>query len=364
MRIPLFWPGRACRVWAAAALALALALLLAAGGCSYHYARAQGLEAKERWEEAMIEYRLAYVEDPKDPDYAAALDRTSKRVAAENFERYQTYLAGKEFWKAYARLSDAARQDPSLEAVKAEERKWIRVLIAGKVNLSFESLRSNLSLADEIKLVARFNTPTPGQSVEAEIDLDNGIFFVEDLLYDPPDQLLTYYTLNSIGVNLVQGRSATHEFKSSEQVRLINFRAPLLDKFEGTVNFGHNGGLKPILQHRKTIADPTEKRPYWFPPVNTRYALRADGNRIYVKEDDKRTDFLPRYLYLNRESRRLFVGFGHYEIFQDPQTRRWGITRLPLQENDYFRALSRNVALQPYFFYDGEAVEIVEREQG
>jgi tetratricopeptide (TPR) repeat protein len=341
-----------------------LVLLFTVAGCSYHYSRGQGLEAKERWEEAMIEYRLAYVEDPKDPDYSAALERTSKRVAAENFERYQTYLAGKEFWKAYARLSDAARQDPSLEPVKAEQHKWIRVLLAGKVNLSFESLRSNLSLADEIKLVARFNTPTPGQAVEAEIDLDNGIFFVEDLLYDPPDQLLTYYTLNSIGVNLVQAKSATHQFTSSEQVRLINFRSPLLEKFEGTLAFGESGGPRPVLQHRRSINDRPEKRPYWFPPVNTRYSPRAEGNRIQVVDEDKRTDFLPRFLYLNRASRRLFVDFGHYEIFQDPQSRRWGITRLALREQDYFRALSRNVALQPYFFYDGEAVEIVEREQG
>ena len=364
MGFPLFGAGRGHRVFAAVAGALAVALLLAAGGCSYHYARGQGLEAKERWEEAMIEYRLAYVEDPEDPDYAAALDRTSKRVAAENFERYQTYLAAKEFWKAHARLSDAARQDPSLETVKAEQRKWIRVLIAGKVQLSFESLRSNLSLADEIKLVARFNTPAPGQSVEAEIDLDNGIFFVEDLLYDPPDQLLTYYTLNSVGVNLVQGKSSTRQFSSSEQVRLINFRAPLLEKFEGTISFDGGSGLRPILQKRRAINETFSKPPYWFPPVNSRFSLRAEGNRIVVTDPSQRTDFLPRDLYLNRQSRRLFVDFGHYEIFQDPASRRWGITRLPIQEDDYFRALSRNIALQPFFFYDGAAVEIVEREQG
>jgi tetratricopeptide (TPR) repeat protein len=346
------------------ALALAGAVLLAAGGCSYHYARAQALEAKERWEEAMIEYRLAYVEDPQDPEYLAAVERTSKRVAAENFERYQTYLAAKEFWKAYARLSDASRQDPSLQAVQAEQRKWIRVLIAGRVKLSFESLRSNLTLADEIKLVVRFNTPTPGQSVEAEIDLDNGIFFVEDLLYDPPDQLLAYYTLNSVGVNLVQSKSAARQYSSSEHVRLINFRAPLLEKFEGTIQFGGEGGLRPILQQRRASSDAFSKPPYWYPPVNSRFSLRAEGNRIVVTDPTQRTDFLPRDLYLNRQSRRFFVDFGHYEIFQDPASRRWGITRLPVQQDDYFRALSRNVALQPFFFYDGVAVEIVEREQG
>ena len=364
MTFSLFWLGRARLVWPRVVFALAAGMLLAAGGCSYHYARGQGLEAKERWEEAMIEYRLAYVEDPQDPDYSAALERTSKRVAAENFERYQTYLAAKEFWKAFARLSDAARQDPSLETVKAEQRKWIRVLIAGKVKLSFESLRSNLSLADEIKLVVRFNTPTPGQSAETEIDLDNGIFFVEDMLYEPPDQLLAYYTLNSVGVNLVQSKSTTRKFKSSEQVRLINFRAPLLEKFEGSITFDGEGGQRPILEQRRSLSEGFTRAPYWFPPISTRFSLRAEGNRILVSDPSQRTDFLPRDLYLNRQAKRLFVDFGHYEIFQDPASRRWGIARLPIQEDDYFRTLSRNIALQPFFFYDGAAVEIVERGPG
>jgi tetratricopeptide (TPR) repeat protein len=346
------------------ALALAGMLLAALAGCSYDYARGQSLEAQERWEEAAIAYRLAYVGDPNDPDYREALQRTNKVVARENFERYQAYLAGKEFQKAYARLSDAARQDPELEAVRQEERKWIRVLVAGQVRLSFESLRTNLSLADEISLIARFNTPNPGQTIEAEIDIDSGIFFVEDLLYDPPDQLLAYYTLNSIGVNLVQGASSTRQFTSTEAVRLINFRAPVLERFGGTLVFDQKGELKPILEHRQTIADPLVKPAYWFPPVNMRYTLSAESPRIYATDEAKRTDFLPRFLYFNRESRRLFVGFGHYEIMQDPISRKWGITRLPLQERDYFLALSRNVALQPYFFYHGPVIEFVERERG
>ena len=48
----------------------------------------------------------------------------------------------------------------------------------------------------------------------------------------------------------------------------------------------------------------------------------------------------------------------------NPASRRWGITQLPVQEKDYFLQLSRNVALQPYFFYHGAAVEFVERGRG
>ena len=58
------------------------------------------------------------------------------------------------------------------------------------------------------------------------------------------------------------------------------------------------------------------------------------------------------------------MGFGHYGILQHPDTRRWGVTRLALDESDYFRRLSRNIALQPYFFYHGHVLEFVERERG
>jgi len=212
--------------------------------------------------------------------------------------------------------------------------------------------------------VARFNTPNPGQTIEAEIDIDSGIFFVEDLLYDPPDQLLAYYTLNSIGVSLVQSVSATHQYTSTEVVRMINFRTPVLERFEGDFRIQQEGPLQSILEHRKTLAEPLVQQPYWFPPVNVRFTLSAEGSRIVASNEAKRVDFLPRHLYFNRESRRLYVGFGHYEILQDPASRKWGITRLPLQEQDYFLVLSRNVALQPYFFYHGSVVEFVERGRG
>ena len=78
-----------------AVVAAGLAALAASAGCSFHYAQGQALEARERWEEAAIEYRLAFVEDPDDPDFRTALERMNKVVARENFERYEEYLAGK-----------------------------------------------------------------------------------------------------------------------------------------------------------------------------------------------------------------------------------------------------------------------------
>ncbi len=365
---PAPWGRRLSAALTGALVAAGLAALAASGGCSFHYAQGQALEAQERWEEAAIEYRLAFVEDPDDPDYRDALERMNKVVARENYERYQEYLAGKEFRKAYHRLSDASSQDPSFEPVREEQEKWVRVLLSGRVLLSFESLRTNLSLADEIRLFARFNTPNPGQTVEGEIDIDTGIFFVEDLLYEPPDRLLAYYTLNSIGVSLVQGRSSRRQFTSTQVIRLVNFRTPVLEAFEGELDFGDEGEPKPIQSHREGLPATEAKRfagrEHWYPPVNLRYSITAEGERVVVDTRQGRSEFLPRFLYLNREARRLFVGFGHYEILQHPDTRRWGVTRLALDESDYFRRLSRNIALQPYFFYHGHVLEFVERERG
>ena len=49
--------------------------------------------------------------------------------------------------------------------------------------------------------------------------------------------------------------------------------------------------------------------------------------------------------------RRVFVDFGRYEMRSVSKTRQWTLRRLPLAGEDYFEGLSRNIALQPYFFY-------------
>ena len=362
---PAPWGRRLSAALTGALVAAGLAALAASAGCSFHYAQGQALEAQERWEEASIEYRLAFVEDPDDPDYRDALERMNKVVARENFERYQEYLAGKEFRKAYHRLSDASSQDPSFEPVREEQEKWVRVLLSGRVRLSFESLRTNLSLADEIRLFARFNTPNPGQTVEGEIDIDTGIFFVEDLLYEPPEELLMYYTLNAIGVSLVHGRTMRKQFTNTEFVRFINFRTPVLDEIEVQLGNGASDeNLKNIIDHRTTIIDPESPGTYWTPKINVHYSMAMRQGRIFVETDLERGEFTPRFLYLNRENRRMFVDFGRYEVHQDPNTRRWGLKRLPLADDDYFRLLWQNIALKPYFFYHGDVVEYVQPREG
>ena len=72
--------------------------------CSYHYDQGQELEAQGRWEEAAIEYRIAYVDDPEDVEIREALERANLKVADDNFRRYQHYLQEHKFAKAYQRL--------------------------------------------------------------------------------------------------------------------------------------------------------------------------------------------------------------------------------------------------------------------
>lgn len=355
---PVLLPAPPVRVLAAM-LALSLALVLS--GCNLNYYEGKLRESQNRWEEAAIQYHLAVIKDPGDDDFRAAYDRAIRQTARENMERYKEYLANKEFTKAYNRLVDAARQDPSLEAATAEQAKWLRVLVAGQINFDFKSLQANTHLADEIRLTVRINTPNPGEVIETEIDVDSGVFFVENLLYDRPNELLTYYTLNAIGVTLVQGKTRSKQFSSKDFVRMVNFRVPALESPPQSLSFQGDGKLESVADQRRALAPDRWDPQAWAPPVAPRFQVAVEGNRIRVQTPYGRSDFTPRFLYVNRKDRRIFVDFGRYSVRQDEGTRRWGLTRQSLTDNDYFPQFSRNVALQPYFYYrDG----VLAYEQG
>ena len=332
-------------------LLLATAALLLLGGCNFFFARGQALELENRWEEAAIQYHLAVIEDPEVEEYREALKRAQKVVAKENIELYRRFLSKKQFRKAYQRLLDASRQDPGLEDAKTELAKWLRVLVAGRIKLDFRFLRSNVSLADEIKLMVRLNTPKPGEIIRAEINLDTGTFFVEDLLYDRPDQLLTYYSLNAMGLELVHGRSHIRKFTSREFQRFVNFRTPVLDKVSGRLALAKGGEAKPVLEHRTTIADAGRAKNYQEPVPSPRYSLTFRDQQVLVSGKQGADNFTPRFIYVNKQDRRIFVDFGHYEAKLDSATRKWRVARLPISSDDYFPAFSENIALQPYFFY-------------
>jgi hypothetical protein len=333
-------------------------VLLAAvlSGCNLNYLEGRTREVQNRWEEAAIQYHLAVIKSPDDPEYQAAYDRARRQVARDNLERYKRYLANKEFVKAYHRLLDASRQDPALQEVKTEFSKWTRVLIAGQVVLDFSTPQAITAVADEIRFLIRFNTPNPGEVVEAEIDVDDGVFFVENLLYDRPDELLTYYSVNAIGLSVVRGKTQTRQFTSREFVRFINFRTPILETPPAPMRFNANGELTAVPAARVGLVPEPKDDPPQPPAPNPRYRMTLQGNRILVSTSGGRSDFTPRFLYINKQDRRLLVDFGRYKVKLDEDTRKWGVARLPLSENDYFPLISQNLALQPYFYFRDAAL--------
>lgn len=353
-------PRRAAHHLLAAALLAGLLAILA--GCNYHYMQGQALERQGRWEEAAIEYRLAVIDRPRDPDYREALERANAQVARDNYERYQDYLAEKAFRKAYDRLVAASRQDPSYEPVQEELRKWQRVLVSGQVRFDFEAVRANVQLADEIHLMARINSPNAGEVLEAEIDLDTGIFFAEDLLYDRANELSAYYTLNAIGVRLRFGRSRTRQFSTREFQRFINYRTPVLADLEGSIRLNGGASRQPVRDHRPALDGGGWLKGPHPAPSSPRYRLSVEDGRIRVASEDGRGDFTPRALYFNREDRRTLVDFGRYELTRAPDSQEWLLQRLPLGEQDYFPRFARNIALEPYFFYREGAFTFVRED--
>lgn len=346
-------PAAAARPAPGVALLLALLLALGAAGCSRDFARGQALEEQGRWEEAMQAYRAAVVDDPDDAEYREALERAENVVARDNFERYRTYLAEKAFRKAYDRLQAAARQDPTYAPVQAELAKWTRVLVGGQVRFDFATAQTSITLADEITLMVRLNTPNPGETLDAEVDIDTGTFFAEDLLYDRPAELLALYSVNAIGVDLVFGRTRIKQFTTREFQRFINIRTPIVDDVNGAMRLDTAAARTPVAAHRERLPQVAVAGQPAVPPSSPRYSLRIRGDRIVVDtaQPGVRPDFTPRFLYVNRRERRAFVDFGRYEVSLRERGGRWTLRRLPLEEADYFSTFARNIALQPYFFY-------------
>jgi hypothetical protein len=345
------FPDPPARTGRNACLALLVLAAILLSGCNFHYARGKALEAVNRWEEAAIEYHLAVIKDPDEEEYREALKRANRRVARENFEVYRRFLSQKQFKKAYLRLLDASRQDTEFAPVRQELRKWLRVLVAGQVRFDFPSINRNLSLADEINLTVRFNTPNPGEVIEAEINLDTGTFFVEDLLYDRPEQMLTFYSVNALGVSMRYGRNQTRKFASKEFQRFVNFRTPVLDGVSGRLGLSGGNGLTPVRVHRNAVRAADAPGGYEQPTSNPHYSLELAEGNIRVTTRERGAKFTPRFLYLNKQDRRMFVDFGRYEIKLNPKTRKWSLRRLSISKQDYFPEFSQNIALAPYFFY-------------
>ena len=317
-------------------------------GCSYHYDQGQELEAQGRWEEAAIEYRIAHVDDPDDPEIRAALQRANLKVAEDNFRRYQDYLKEQKFSKAYQRLEAGLSQNPHHPGFQVESPHWTRVLIAGRVHFEFQKLRGAFRLADEMKLQVQVNTPS-GALLTAELINDTGLFFIEDLNYRQPPEFLTRYSLNSIGLRMK--RRTTDGFLRRNYQRFINFRelAPLV--VQGKLKNGSTE-TRVIQDHSERLQEKSLLTAAWVPPRLLNYQLQLNGTSVQIL-GVPRLEFAPELLYLHQMQQRAFVDFGTYRVELNPETERWGIIRESVTPaTDHLPLLARNLALNPYLFYN------------
>lgn len=319
--------------------------------CSHHYEDGKELEKKERYEEAAIEFRHAYLSDPDDEDYQEALERTYVKVAEENMQRYRDYLEKREYRKAFSRLQEATVQDPDLRSAQEELKLWVKVLISGRMTFEFNRLQANVRLADEMQLQVWLINPID-QVLKADINNDNGTWFVEDLLYRPTLEEMGQYTIETVGLKMVRkplGEPVSQSFR-----KFVDFRGLIRGSSTGKLT-PPGPEFKQVSDHRPQLYTRAQALEPWVPPVPLNYRLRFEGQRVKVESIHKRLDYLPNVLYVNTTSRRAFVDFGSRHLKLHEDTFRWSITRPALSEanQDYFVSFAKIVAFHLYFGYQG-----------
>ncbi len=328
-----------CRPLRGLSRSLPALLLVGLSGCSYAYHQGLELEEQERWEEAAVEFQSASISRPQDEEIRGALERVKPKVAAGYLKDYQNFLQKRQYLMAFRRLEATAALEPENEVVQAEWPKWRKVLVAGQVDLEIENLRRNLRLADEMQLQAHLNSPS-GDLLVANLSPE-GVFFVEDVLYQLPNEALATYTLHAIGLSLRQKTS--QGFTRKEFESFILFRDPVPLTMEGRLEVQDR---TPQSLFGEEVPETTDPAGPWTPPRLLQYRLQFEGDVVRV-QDAPRTEFLAERVYLNTPQHRGYVSFGRYQVRQ--QEGRWTIERLP--STGLMSELARNYALAPYFSY-------------
>jgi tetratricopeptide (TPR) repeat protein len=326
---------------------LTVAFVLGSQSCNYNYYQGLKLEKLGRFEEATIEFHRAYTSSPEDDDYREAYLRMATRTTEDLLERYEKYRNEKQYLTAFRRLEKANTLTPDHPKVQEELKKWYRVLLAGKVDLvEIRAMNNQIPLTDQIVLEIRFNTPNVTRSLEAPIDYQTKTFSVEDILYDPPQNLLMLYSINSIGVKLVNSTTRQVQF-----LKFIDFKTPVLVDVQGELNPNQTTLTSVSDYYPYQLLSNQEDQSYWFPKPGLRYSLVLKNDRISVNSSVSQTDFLPQLLYINREDRRYFLDFGHLQLAQKKVGGLWTMRRHVTEGREYLKELRKNLILNPYFYF-------------
>ncbi len=326
-------------------LILLLLVLFITQGCNYNYSRGLELEEKGRFEEANVYFHQVYTKSPDTQKYREAYLRTADKTTEDLLIRYSKYIKENKYSMAYRRLEQAHALTPSHPRVNEELKKWYMILLAGKLDLvQMKSMSNQVPLTDQIVLAVRFNTPNITRVLKAPVDYLTGVFSVEDMLYDPPQNLLMLYSINSVGVELVNTKSKRSKFK-----RFINFKTPVLVDVRGKLE-PKDSGYSPVAQYFPHEVLENNQNGYWFPAQGIRYTLTMDSI-IKVKSSAQQIDFLPQILYINKQDRRYFLDFGHLQLKQKKTGGMWSFRRVIRKERKYLNDLQKNLLLNPYFYF-------------
>ena len=337
-----------------------LLILILLQSCNYNYYMGLKLEEQGRYEEANIEFHRAYTASPGNEKYKTAYLRTAQKTTEDLLERYEKYKKEKKYLMAFRRLERANTLTPDHPVVKEEMKKWYRILLAGKVDLvEIRSLNNQVPLTDTIVLEIRFNTPNITRRLEVPIAYQSKLFSVEDVLYDPPQNLLMLYTINSIGLKLENSQTGQSQFK-----KFVDFKIPVLVDVQGALAMNDTGlksvsGLYPFdrLSNR---ADNS----FWHPKPRSRYSLTLNDDHISVSSPLPQAAFLPQMLYINKEDRRYFLDFGHLQLAQKRIGGLWTMRRHVTEDREYMKELRNNLILHPYFYYREGGYPFVEDNGG
>ncbi len=322
-------------------------LAAALQGCNYSYYRGMDLEEQGRYEEANIEYHHAYTQDPDDSDFRDAYLRTAAKTTEDLLNRYDKYVEQKKYFLAFRRLQQAQALSPDHVRIKRELKKWYRILLAGRVDLvQIQSLHNQIPLSDQIVLTVRLNTPNVSGRLEAPVDYQTKTFNVEDILYDPPQNMLMLYSINSIGVKLVNNKTGREWFK-----KFIDFKTPVLTNVQGSLQAVNEQLTSVDRFYPVDLLNRSAEKDFRYPSRGIRYTLVLNGSHIDVKSSVRYIDFLPQILYMNRKDRRYFLDFGHFQIAQKKVGGLWSFRRTVFENREYLYDLEKNLMLNPYFFF-------------
>ncbi len=115
-------------------------LLPACAGHPTYFSEGNSLYTQGRYDEALVEYAKAVVEEPEKHEYRIRLFETKSKAALLHFQKGKKQLAGGAYKEAVSELVRAAMLDPSLEGAGQELKQAQRLLQIEELYLEAEQL--------------------------------------------------------------------------------------------------------------------------------------------------------------------------------------------------------------------------------